>query len=1296
MGPSGTLNQPTRYDNDDDEQSDSYVGGTSGGDGGFAPSSVRRSSNRHIRARAHNRTNQRGRLKSKAPIETTSNIRGDGYQQDDTDEGVNGLEGGVAQDYAGNEGEQEYDTQQDNGSLSKPELEEAEAGAGQDDSRESEGGGEAASIGKLSGRTSDTEDEIPYRDEGGGRFSKLRKRLGNEGALGFVKKHKTGSSAGGVVALLLLLFFMNSLSSFKVIHFGEILAVTGYSRVNGIFQERTTQNIFDASIVEGEGSVNLRGKTLVDRIKMRNLDAQITELGRSEALRFEYNEGKMVGVRVKGQSVSLDSITQELGYGEKFTDVSSGFSKLRPKNIRAVMDVRAEFTRRVQTTVGDALALEPRAVRGRVMATISDNIGFKFSRWRQAGREFAGKTPKEAAIKDAVDQVEKNSKVTDIDNVSGETRELVKEAKAKARFQKHLEKTGGVFDDVAFSESYAADLGKAAKVQEVATNVGTFVLVASIACMVNDAARNVGEVQKNNEISAEKEAADALAAKDQNKAGKVRQEALAGLGRRYNGAENSASYQRLTGQPVTGETVVPNLRPNMSPTLIDLAQTFTSPSRLGLGPLGLGLDAIGGDDALDKIDATFCGALLSPTGAVVAVTGEVIVQAVIGFFTAGGGTFASEGAAKLTAQTFLKELGKAVFKTGEGLVSKKSLGTLAGLGLFSLGLNYVVGMLSGTAFSPAQSGPRLFENQQIGTNLLQSRRERAQNFGRPVKTADAIKADQHYSQLSTQYRQNHSFFARYFSPSNPFSVASLAAARIPSSGGQIIEEAPGRLSNVASVLNPFSSSSIVRSLFAGSGVVYAADNVDKYSDIQQWSYSSDELEKMRNDPSYGIVENSTYITDEFLEQKDSEIGKCYDPAITQAEAEELPECSAENLAQDDNFRYRLFHLDQQTVEDSEQSLKATAETTPSGPVAAANNKLFVVGDSLTVGMKSSGQLSEKLQFIGWSPTKIEATSGDKVEDALPKLDADVDAIKQAGTAVVMLGTNNVAPDFKVSVKSMVDKLRSINPSIKIYWMNALTDRFDYEMVNSSIQAQASPLNYTVIDWAAEYRANKAKYPMADGVHHTAAGYLAKSDFLLSKLGPAPTAVNLPGIDGQSQCAAGSESVGQHQAYFNGTAKQITLCAINDLPIQQLDGDSAESIPGSSYYIQGANKRALVSSTISDKIVAMVQKAKADGTPLTAISSFRTNQHQTAACGRVSQNRCSNGGYALPGFSAHQSGEAIDFLDSNRNSTANCRNSMQGSRCVGTDAVWKWLNANAVNFGLKQLPSESWHWSTSGT
>lgn len=115
----------------------------------------------------------------------------------------------------------------------------------------------------------------------------------------------------------------------------------------------------------------------------------------------------------------------------------------------------------------------------------------------------------------------------------------------------------------------------------------------------------------------------------------------------------------------------------------------------------------------------------------------------------------------------------------------------------------------------------------------------------------------------------------------------------------------------------------------------------------------------------------------------------------------------------------------------------------------------------------------------------------------------------------------------------------------------------------------------------------------------------------------------------------------------------------------------------------------VSCAIVDSLSAMLEAAAADGVSLSG-SGWRDPARQVALrrahCGSsyyaiyvMSPGSCSPP-TARPGTSMHEVGLAIDFR--------NC--SGRGTACFG------WLSANASRFGFFNLPSEPWHWSTTGT
>jgi LAS superfamily LD-carboxypeptidase LdcB len=118
----------------------------------------------------------------------------------------------------------------------------------------------------------------------------------------------------------------------------------------------------------------------------------------------------------------------------------------------------------------------------------------------------------------------------------------------------------------------------------------------------------------------------------------------------------------------------------------------------------------------------------------------------------------------------------------------------------------------------------------------------------------------------------------------------------------------------------------------------------------------------------------------------------------------------------------------------------------------------------------------------------------------------------------------------------------------------------------------------------------------------------------------------------------------------------------------------------------------VAGSISGNVQALLNDAAADGVMLCG-GGYRDPQEQIelrmAHCGtsyyaiyEMPASQCSPP-TAIPGTSMHEQGLAIDF-------TCN------GGGTVSTgDECWDWLQANAVGYGLYNLPGEPWHWSTNG-
>ena len=177
--------------------------------------------------------------------------------------------------------------------------------------------------------------------------------------------------------------------------------------------------------------------------------------------------------------------------------------------------------------------------------------------------------------------------------------------------------------------------------------------------------------------------------------------------------------------------------------------------------------------------------------------------------------------------------------------------------------------------------------------------------------------------------------------------------------------------------------------------------------------------------------------------------------------------------------------------------------------------------------------------------------------------------------------------------------------------------------------------------------------------------------------------NFTGAPGQTS------PLGKGFSLQNNTDYSATPCAPGSKETQ------IYTHPGNKYKIRLCKVRGMeIASIISDKVVAMESDAARAGVDLNG-GSFRSYEGQIDArkrnCSRepsvdpLSPSAKCSPPTALPGNSQHERGLAIDFAT----------NGGGGSTIPKGSPQFIWLSANASRYGFYNLPSESWHWSTSG-
>ncbi|MDB5184500.1 MAG: tape measure domain protein [Candidatus Saccharibacteria bacterium] len=191
--------------------------------------------------------------------------------------------------------------------------------------------------------------------------------------------------------------------------------------------------------------------------------------------------------------------------------------------------------------------------------------------------------------------------------------------------------------------------------------------------------------------------------------------------------------------------------------------------------------------------------------------------------------------------------------------------------------------------------------------------------------------------------------------------------------------------------------------------------------------------------------------------------------------------------------------------------------------------------------------------------------------------------------------------------------------------------------------------------------------------------------------PAAPAAPKPQTPEKPTSLEGARDLGTHEVYVNGKKAQKRLYAITGIP-----SSSEESNPKSQWYVQGSNGEIIVSEDIAPKVVQLKNEADAAGVKLRAVSSLRTYVHQQQLFDAANHDR---NRVASPGDSAHNSGEAIDFvLDGYANNTPNAfatehhgARTTSNPRIAPHSQVWNFLKTHAPQLGLNQYSNEPWHW-----
>lgn len=350
---------------------------------------------------------------------------------------------------------------------------------------------------------------------------------------------------------------------------------------------------------------------------------------------------------------------------------------------------------------------------------------------------------------------------------------------------------------------------------------------------------------------------------------------------------------------------------------------------------------------------------------------------------------------------------------------------------------------------------------------------------------------------------------RLFSPENPISTAGLLADRMPSTP----QTALATIGNFfATTLNPERLAKGFFAMINPAKPAWAADTTPGTYGIPDYGFTDTQLNQ------YGVKENSDWVQANMSDSLKAKYDKCFSDSFADIVGDadiNNPTAGPYGFCNDGSDvylnHYRLYKFDQRVTHDlvllyNNQPEPDATQSASSGPGLSNPGSVYIVGDSLSVGTAASG-LDDRLSSAGW-PTTIHGAVGRSITgkgmggeaNGLDQVDADKELIAQVKNIVIILGTNP-ENNFQANQAALISKLRSINGSAKLFWVNVGATKFpaQYSQTNQIITSQAAPLKYSVIDWyravfpggdPTKVSANAASPILSsDHVHPNSQGYL---------------------------------------------------------------------------------------------------------------------------------------------------------------------------------------------------------------
>jgi endonuclease/exonuclease/phosphatase family metal-dependent hydrolase len=713
-----------------------------------------------------------------------------------------------------------------------------------------------------------------------GSQSKFQQRMGAfwEGAAnkyGGALKNKwlVGAGVGGSGLGIIILILLMMLSAYKIPHVTENISAWRFARVMSrsvVQNERTMSTKIAIDAADESGLARLRasyytGKGRVadtwSKLDKYRPNKQIANLNAS-GMRFNYDGKKLVGITINDKTLltpKTSFIKNRIPF-YKFTQDIKTASLFQPELDKAL---RAKETGPI--------------VRGIVNSKLRKQLGINYIAWK-AG-QYKGKTAEQVRI--AEEQANAKAVATK-DTTKPVTQQLANDVDDAEKAQEDTindpdkVKQAIANDGVSSEVAEAVDkVGKGSAFKTVLGFLSAPYAIAVPVCIVYDGsidnsastvdADSARQIKSWNRLGTEGD--------QQKDSSTVDPKIIQAVDTKLGDPSNTVVMKRVSGKQYTTTDGAPSPQASANGTYTLFDRFFD----------GAPDNAVG---AANYLAGHTCSTLTNEKVAV----GFGIASLVAGFFSGGSSEVAmsaagqaarvgiTRGAEKAVARFSIKQglrsvgysiTGGAKLKVFLGKELAKG-GAVAGTTLLA---KYYVSHRAGLLNNGLEQAGDYVTQVDSGADLEANEISRRGQFGRPLSESEVKAANAETAGLVAQSNESKNTYQRYLALSNPNSLLTNISTTISSGmGGNAFTSF---FRSLGSVFSPRNFAHITSNILNPTAQAAQASGQANYRNIQ-WGWTKAEVDKIRHNTSYEILENQTILDNSGKEDEiATTYGKCF-------------------------------------------------------------------------------------------------------------------------------------------------------------------------------------------------------------------------------------------------------------------------------------------------------------------------------------------------------------------------------------------------------------------------------------